>query len=89
MNLLVNIDVPDLALGERFYTEAFGLKVGRRLGEGFVELLGRDAHIYLLETKDGSSPYPEAKDTRTFKRHWCPVHFDLIVPNLEEATARA
>ena len=29
MNLLLNIDVPDLAAAERFYTEAFGLRRGR------------------------------------------------------------
>ena len=30
MGLLVNVDVPDLAVGSAFYTELFGLCVGRR-----------------------------------------------------------
>ena len=38
MKLLVNIDVGDLPKAERFYTEALGLKVGRRF-DGSVELL--------------------------------------------------
>lgn len=88
MNLLVNIDVPDLSQGEKFYVEAFDLKVGRRLGEGFVELLGLEAPIYLLETKTGSSPFPGANTARNFERHWSPVHFDLTVPDLEHATMR-
>jgi catechol 2,3-dioxygenase-like lactoylglutathione lyase family enzyme len=38
--LLLNIDVPDLADGVRFYTAALGLSVGRRFDNTFVELLG-------------------------------------------------
>ena len=40
MTLLLNIDVPDVEAGVRFYTAAFDLKVGRRFGTDFVELLG-------------------------------------------------
>lgn len=89
MNILVNIDVPDLALAEKFYVQAFELKVGRRLGEGFVELLGLEAPNYLLETKEGSKPFPGAQSPRSYERHWSPVHFDLVVRSLEQATKRA
>jgi catechol-2,3-dioxygenase len=37
---LVNIDVPDLAASERFYTAAFGLKPARRFGAEALELSG-------------------------------------------------
>src|SRR5690606_21032679 len=40
MRLLVNIDVPDLAEGQRFYTTAFGLQPARRFGDDAVELAG-------------------------------------------------
>jgi catechol 2,3-dioxygenase-like lactoylglutathione lyase family enzyme len=50
MKLLVNIDVPDLNAAREFYCAAFGLTVGRRLGEGVLELIGGPAPIYLLET---------------------------------------
>jgi hypothetical protein len=33
VNLLVNIDVPDIAQAEAFCRDAFGLKTGRRLGQ--------------------------------------------------------
>ncbi len=39
---LINIDVDDLERAVSFYTAAFGLKVGRRLGPSVVELLGAD-----------------------------------------------
>lgn len=43
MDLRVNLDVPDLAQGIAFYTQAFGLKVTRRFGDGLClsQLLGR------------------------------------------------
>ena len=40
MDLLINIDVPDLAEGVAFYTRAFGLDVTRRLGAEVAELKG-------------------------------------------------
>ena len=42
MSLMINIDVPDVDAGVRFYTSAFGLRIGRRFGTDFVELLGLD-----------------------------------------------
>jgi catechol 2,3-dioxygenase-like lactoylglutathione lyase family enzyme len=38
--LLINIDVEDLTTAVRFYTEAFGFRVGRHLGPAAIELLG-------------------------------------------------
>ena len=58
MELLVNIDVDDLARAERFYREAFGLAVGRRFGAGGVELLGAGSAIYLLEKPAASQCTP-------------------------------
>ena len=87
--LLVNVDVPDLARAERFYTTALGLTVGRRFGDAGVELLGAAAPIYLLTTPAGSSPFSGAAEKRRFDRHWTPVHLDFAVADLEVALARA
>ena len=87
--LLINIDVPDMAAGERFYTEALGLSVGRRFGGDFTELLGTDAPFYLLLKKAGSSIGPAGGDTRRYERHWCPIHPDFVVEDLDAAVARA
>lgn len=88
-SVLINIDVPDLARATRFYVEAFGLRIGRRLGEGGIELLGFPAPIYLLENKEGSSPFPGATTSRNYGRHWTPVHLDIEVSEIESAVARA
>jgi len=87
--LLLNIDVPDLAQGIRFYTEALGLQVGRRFDDQFVELFGADAPIYLIEKKGGTSIGPAGGDTRRYQRHWSPIHPDVVVVDLDNAILRA
>jgi catechol 2,3-dioxygenase-like lactoylglutathione lyase family enzyme len=89
VRLLVNIDVPDLALAVGFYCRAFGLEVGRRFGEAAVELLGAPAPIYLLAKEEGTEPARGA--TRGYGRHWTPVHLDFVVDDegLEAAVTRA
>ena len=54
MDLLVNIDVPDLAHAVAFYAEAFGLTVTRRFGANGVELSGWPVRLYLLQQPEGS-----------------------------------
>ena len=87
MDLLVNIDVPDLARAEAFYTQAFGLTVSRRFGSGGLELSGLPAKLYLLEKPEGS--VGAAQDLRRYGRHWTPVHLDIVVDDLEAALVRA
>ncbi|HET6583213.1 MAG TPA: VOC family protein [Nannocystaceae bacterium] len=89
MGLLVNIDVDDLERGIAFYTAAFQLRVGRRLGPTVVELVGTDAAIYLLEKPAGTPPYDGATTPRSYARHWTPVHLDFVVDDIEAALARA
>lgn len=87
--LLVNIDVDDLARAERFYCRAFGLRAGRRFGEGGVELLGGSAPIYLLVKPAGSQAATTTGSVRDYRRHWTPVHLDVAVPDLDAALAEA
>lgn len=90
LDLLVNIDVDDLARGIAFYTSAFGLRVGRRFVEPAVELLGAACRLYLLEKKAGSPATASAASSpRHYERHWTPVHVDLVVPDIEPALERA
>ena len=89
MDLMVNIDVPDLQRAEAFYTAAFGLRPGRRIGDGVLELLGAPVPIYLLQKAAGSSPVPGGTQVRDYRRHWCPVHLDLVVPDIAVAVRQA
>jgi predicted enzyme related to lactoylglutathione lyase len=85
--ILLNIDVPDLAAAERFYVEAFGLAIGRRFGTDFVELVGWPVPLYLLRQAPGT--LGAGTQARTYERHWTPVHADVVVQDLDAATARA
>lgn len=87
MDLLLNIDVPDVGVAERFYVTVFGLTVGRRFGEGFVELLGWPAKLYLLRKAAGTTG--AGADARRYGRHWTPVHADIVVDDLDTVAARA
>ncbi len=87
--LRVCIDVDNLDQGIAFYTEALGLKPGRRLGDGWAELLGASSPIDLLAKPAGSPASPSAPAPRDYRRHWTPIHLDFTVTDLEAAVRRA
>ena len=87
MDLLINIDVPDVARAERFYVEAFGLTPARRFGADGVELSGWASPVYLLAKADGT--VGAGHQRRRYQRHWSPVHLDVVVDDIEAALARA
>ena len=88
MELLVNIDVADLVKGIAFYETALGLRVGRRFAFG-VELLGASSAIYLLVKDEGAQASPMSADLRRYRRHWTPIHLDVVVDDVGEAVSRA
>ena len=88
MSLLVNIDVDDLEKGTRFYCKGLGLRVGRRF-DGWVELVGAAAPIYLLPKATGTPISPAASGKRDYRRHWTPVHLDFLVSDIKAAVKRA
>jgi len=87
MDLLVNIDVPDLKRAEAFYVAALGLTPTRRFGQGGVELSGLPGRLYLLEKPEGS--IGAGDQPRRYDRHWTPVHLDVVVDDLDAALDRA
>ena len=89
MQILINIDVNDLASAVTFYSSAFGVSVGRRFGNDGVELLGASSAIYLLVKAEGTSPSEFTSQRRSYERHWSPVHLDFVVPEIESAVKRA
>jgi predicted enzyme related to lactoylglutathione lyase len=86
MDLLVNIDVPDLDRATQFYTQALGLSVTRRFGDAAAELSGLPVKLYLLEKPAGSIGADD--EPRRYRRHWTPVHLDVVVDDLEPAVDR-
>ena len=89
VGLLVNIDVDDLDRAVAFYVEAFGLGPARRFGAVGVEMLGAPRPVYLLAKPAGSTPAATTSQRRDYRRHWTPVHLDVVVPDVAAAVRRA
>jgi predicted enzyme related to lactoylglutathione lyase len=87
MDLLINVDVPDLERALAFYMRAFGLTVRRRFGGQGAELTGWPVPLFLLQKEAGSKGAGDA--LRTYERHWTPVHLDVVVDDIDAAVARA
>ena len=87
MDLLVNIDVPDLERAVAFYMKAFDLGVTRRFGAAAAELSGWPVRLYLLQKAEGSAG--AAESLRCYDRHWTPVHLDVVVEDIGAALSRA
>jgi len=89
MEIRVCIDVDDLEKGIDFFCRAFGLSLARRLDFNWVELAGATVPIDLLAKVPGSQPTTGSSAARNYKRHWTPVHIDVVVEDIEVAVARA
>ena len=89
MNMLVNLDVDDLDKAIAFYSQAFGLTVGRRFGAFGVEMLGSSAPIYLLVKEAGTPASASNPQPRSYTRHWTPVHLDFVVDDVDSAVRAA
>jgi predicted enzyme related to lactoylglutathione lyase len=88
--MLVNIDVPDLGKAVRFYEQAVGLKLRRKLFEGSIaEMSGAPVPIFLVARSENSAPFPDSSSGRSYRRHWTPLHLDFVVDDLAAAIARA
>jgi predicted enzyme related to lactoylglutathione lyase len=88
VSLLVNIDVDNLESATRFYCDGLGLKIGRRF-DGWIELVGATAPIYLLPKAAGTPVSPASSQERDYRRHWTPVHLDFVVSDIRAAIERA
>lgn len=89
VQLLINIDVDDLERAIRFYCDALGLRIGRRLDGGVAELLGAGAPIYLLAKHAGTRAAKTTPQTRDYRRHWTPLHLDVLVDDINDALHQA
>ena len=89
MNIIINIDVPEIAPAVAFYTAALGLTHTRTLDNDTAELKGAAATIYLLLKPQGSAAVKSPAIARDYQRQWTPVHFDLVVDDVDAAAARA
>jgi len=89
MKVIINIDVPALTPAVEFYTRALGLTHSRTLDDDVAELTGASATLYLLQKSAGTPAVKTPPIDRDYERHWTPVHFDLVVDDVDAAAQRA
>jgi predicted enzyme related to lactoylglutathione lyase len=83
------IDVPDLAEGVRFYSDAFGFSKVSEPYPGVAVLEAGECNITLLQKRAGSKPSSNTQDVRRYDRHWTPVHLDFHVDDVKAARDKA
>jgi predicted enzyme related to lactoylglutathione lyase len=90
MQLLLNIDVSDLARAIEFYRSALGLHHARSLFDDSVaEMLGAGCRIYLIKRETAEPATGSGDVLRSYDRHWTPIHPDFIVDDIDHALAQA
>jgi len=83
-----NIDVADVDAAREFFTAGLGFSMRRQASESVV-LVAVTLEIWLLSRTQNSCATPESSTSRTYKRHWTPIHLDIIVDDLHSALERA
>jgi predicted enzyme related to lactoylglutathione lyase len=88
--LLINIDVPDLAAAIVFYKTGLGFTLRRMLFEATVaEMESAAGRVFLIQHDAGSIAVTGTLIARDYSTHWTPVHLDIAVEDLDAAVARA
>ncbi|WP_341713391.1 VOC family protein [Erythrobacter sp.] len=83
MHIVATIDVPDLTSGIEFYGKALGFTERVRPFPIFAVMTNGDARIGLMAKHAGTKPAPGSDDTRSYARHWTPVHLDFHVDDFD------
>jgi len=82
------IEVTDAARGIAFYCDGLGLTVKRRFGPRWIELAGANLPVFLLADRPPVADLGTTEVSRSYARHWTPVHLDFIVDGLDATVAR-
>lgn len=79
------IDVPDLDLATAFYCGSLGCSVEKaQATHNTLSVEGVTLHLSLKEA--GTDPTGAGLCTRTYERHWTPVHLDFDVADVDVAS---
>ena len=84
MKLEICIDVDDVAAAVRFYGEGIGLSVVKQ-EEDWAQVKIGEQTIWIMKIAAG----PAGEITRSYHRHWTPVHLDIHVKDIDAVVARA
>lgn len=78
----VCIDVSNMENAITFYTQSLGCELVKE-GEEYTELSFDGLKMYLAKRESGSNPLIIGESSRSFERHWTPVHLDFHVSDIK------
>lgn len=76
------IDVSELTRATSFYCDALGCSLAEK-HEGYNTLDAEGTKIHLALKAEGSSALGADGPTRSYARHWTPVHLDFDVEDVD------
>jgi predicted enzyme related to lactoylglutathione lyase len=76
------VDVADLDAATAFYCEALGCSLEKRQ-PSHNTLLAGGVTLHLSLKEAGSDPTGAGSSTRSYERHWTPVHLDFDVADVD------
>ena len=84
----ISIDVPNLARAAAFYGDALGCRKLRDQAPNMVVLSAEGVEIYLLEKGSDTQPLANGSGSRSYERHWTPVHLDFATADVPVVVAK-
>ncbi len=85
----LSMDVPDVPAAELFFSRGLGFKKLRNEPPNAVVMDAGGLELWLLSRAEGSVAVPNKELSRSYQRHWTPIHLDVLVDDLDEALNRA
>jgi len=82
----VCIDVSEMSKAILFYTQALGCELVNEADE-YTELSFDGLKMYLACRESGSNPLIKGEASRSFERHWTPIHLDFHVTNIDQCVS--
>src|SRR5262245_28953798 len=84
MKFEICIDVDDVTRAVEFYERGLGLTVVERHAD-WAQLNLHEQTVWIMKVPSGV----DGSISRDYRRHWTPVHLDLLVDDIDEAVSRA
>ncbi len=84
MEFEICIDVNDVDRAVEFYGRGLGLTVVEHHPDWAQVKLG-DQTLWIMKVPAGA----QGEISRDYRRHWTPIHLDLVVDDIDEAVTRA
>ncbi len=81
--------MPDIERAIQFYVDGLNFRVEKRLSPSVVELSGASVPLHILEKDPKTVAVLGSSMTRSYERHWTPVHFDLVIEDIDQAVTQS